>query len=77
MRKSTTFEVTGDNPLTCEGCEQRVEHALKAVAGVDQVRADARTQRIRVLFDATKVSATVIAERLSQAGYEIRVGVER
>ena len=46
MFKSVTFEVIGDQQLVCEGCEERVEHALKALQGVRQVRAQVRNQRI-------------------------------
>jgi copper chaperone len=73
MLKSVTFEVTGDQRLFCEGCEQRVEGLLKVLEGVRQVRAQAPNQRIEVLFDTAVLEATAIAERLSKAGYETRV----
>jgi copper chaperone len=74
MLKSVTFEVIGDQRLHCEGCEQRVERLLKALQGVGQVRAQAHNQRIEVLFDTAVLEATAIADRLSDAGYETRVG---
>lgn len=74
MLKSITFEVVGDRRLTCAGCEQRVERMLNTLPGVDQVRAQARNQRIEVLFDATLLQTSAIAERLGQAGYETRAG---
>ena len=74
MLKSITLEVVGDQRLTCEGCEQRVERLLKTLQGVRQVRAQARNQRIEVLFDTAVLEATAIAERLGQAGYQSRVG---
>lgn len=74
MFRSITFEVIGDQRLGCESCEQRVEHLLKALQGVRQVRAQAHNQRIEVLFDTAVLEATVIAERLGEAGYETRVG---
>jgi copper chaperone len=70
---TTTFEVTGDNRLNCGGCEQRVSRLLKALPGVDEVNASARTQRIDVRFDAAALTAQGIAERLQQAGYQTRV----
>jgi copper chaperone len=73
MFKSVTFEVIGDPRLHCEGCEQRVERLLKAVPGVGQVRAQARNQRIEVLFDTTMLDAAAIAERVDKAGYQTRV----
>ena len=73
MFKSITFEVIGDQRLVCEGCEQRVEHVLKALQGVGQVRANAHNQRIEVLFDAAMLDANAIAERVGKAGYQTRV----
>lgn len=74
MLKSITFEVVGDQRLTCEGCEQRVERLLKTLQGVGQVRAQARDQRIEVLFDTAMLESNAIAERLGEAGYRTRVG---
>lgn len=74
MLKSITFEVVGDQRLTCEGCEQRVERLLKTLQGVGQVRAQARNQCIEVLFDEALLEVNAIAERLGEAGYQTRVG---
>ncbi len=74
MLKSITFEVVGDQRLHCESCEHRVEHALKGLPGVGQVRAQARKQRIDVLFDPAVLEPSAIAERISKAGYQTRVG---
>ncbi len=73
MFKSISFEVTGDKRLVCKSCEQRVERMLRSLEGVSQVRAQADTQRIDVLFDAAVVEPTTIADRLSAAGYEPKV----
>jgi copper chaperone len=74
MFKSIIFEVTGDKQLHCESCERRVEGLLKTLEGVRQVRAQARNQRIEVLFNPTVLEATAIVERLRTAGYETRTG---
>ncbi len=74
MYKSVTFEVIGDQRLHCESCENRVTRLLKSVEGVGQVRAEARNQRIEVLFDNAMLDAAAIAERLSAAGYQTRAG---
>jgi len=73
MLKSVTFEVTGEQRLNCEACEQRVSRLLKTVEGVGQVRAHADQQRIDVLFDAAMLDPTAIAARLREAGYETKV----
>lgn len=74
MFKSITFEVTGDQRLNCAACEQRIARLLKTVEGVGQVRAEAQTQRIDVLFDSAVVEPRTIAERLRAAGYDTKVG---
>lgn len=74
MFQSITLEVVGDQRIVCEGCEQRIEGLLKAMQGVGKVRARARNQRIEVLFDTATLDARTIAERLTEAGYETRVG---
>ena len=74
MLKSITFEITGDQRLVCDGCEQRVERLLKALPGVGKVHAQAQSQRIEVLFDTAKVDSNAIAERLGKAGFQTRVG---
>lgn len=73
MFKSITFEVIGDQQLVCEGCEERVEHALKTLEGVGKVRAHARNQRIDVLFDEAALDTNAIAERVAKAGYQTRI----
>jgi copper chaperone CopZ len=73
MFKSTTFEVFGDHQLHCEGCEERVENALKSLQGVTKVRARSRNQRIQVLYDAAFLDAGAIAERINKVGYQTRV----
>jgi copper chaperone len=73
MLTSVTFEVIGEQRLHCEACEQRVARLLKTVQGVGQVRAQADSQRVDVLFDAAVLEPRSIAERLSEAGYETKV----
>jgi len=73
MFKSVTFEVIGDQRLVCEGCEERVENALKNLQGVRKVRAHSRNQRIDVLFDATSLDASAIAEFIDKVGYQTRI----
>lgn len=74
MFKSITLEVTGDQRIVCEGCEQRIERLLKTLPGIGKVRAHARNQHIEVLFDSAALDPTAIAERLATAGYQTMVG---
>ena len=72
MLKSITLEVVGDDRLNCEGCEERVERALK-VPGISQIRARSSNQRIQVMFDASVLDANAISERVAAVGYQTRV----
>ncbi len=47
---------------------------LKALPGVERVRAKSRNQHVEVLFDATTLDANTITERLGSAGYQTRIG---
>jgi copper chaperone len=73
MLKTVTFQVTGEQRLNCEACEQRVARLLKTVEGVAQVRAQPDRQHINVLFDAAVLDSPSIAARLREAGYETKV----
>ena len=73
MLKSITLEVVGDDRLNCEGCEERVEQALKKVPGVSQVRAKSSNQRVQVMFDSKVMDANGIAARIATVGYQTRV----
>ena len=74
MYRSVIFEVVGDQRIFCDGCERRVEGLLKSLPGVRQVRAQARNQRIEVLFDATALDTDAITAGLAKAGYEAKAG---
>lgn len=69
MSKSISLRVVGDPQLHCESCEQRVARVLKSLTGIQQVRADAASQRIEVLFDPAQVGPSAIVERLDLLGY--------
>lgn len=46
---------------------------LKALPGVERVRAKASNQRIDVLYEASKQEGSVMVEHLQAAGYQIKV----
>lgn len=69
MVKSVSFRVIGDPRLHCESCEQRVARVLTSLTGIQQVRADATTQCIEVLFDPATLAVSGIVDRLALLGY--------
>lgn len=70
MVKSVILEIVGEHRMACEGCAERIETMLGELPGVRKVRAQARKQRVEVLFDPAQVEIAAIADRLRQAGYE-------
>lgn len=70
MFKSVVLEIVGERRMACEGCEERVETVLGEMQGVRKVKAQARKQRVEVLFDPTQVEPAAITDRLREAGYE-------
>ncbi len=76
MLKSAVFRVIGDQRLHCVSCEQRVVRVLKTLKGIEQVRADASSQCIEVLFDSAELREPAIAERLGQIGYTTEAALQ-
>jgi copper chaperone len=56
MADTIEFMVTGETKLHCQSCEQRVVHALRRLAGVQDVQASAHTQRVAVTLDPGRVT---------------------
>ena len=73
MLKPITLEVIGAQKIVCEGCEERVENALKTLAGVRKVRAQSRNQRVEVLLDTAVVEPAALVEKLGTVGYQVRL----
>jgi len=74
--KAVVLEIVGEQRMHCEGCQERVEDMLREMPGVRKVRAEARKQRVEVLFDSTQVRITSIADRLREAGYQTKGATE-
>jgi copper chaperone len=62
-----TIAVSG---LSCTGCEQNVENALRAVEGVTRVEADHETDTVEVVAD-DDVTDEEIGAAIEGAGYDI------
>lgn len=71
MTSITEFTVVGEEKLHCEGCEQRVDRALKRLDGVREVEASYQTQRVEVEYDPGQVGEEQLRERLGLLGYEV------
>ena len=69
MAQTAQFTVTGENPIHCENCEQRIGNALRRLPGVEQVEASHQTQQVTVVFDPAHVDAEQVRAKLEQAGF--------
>lgn len=63
-----SLTVTG---MSCTGCEQRIDTALRRLDGVGRVVADHRTGTVVVDFDPGAVDEATITARLADAGYDV------
>ena len=57
--------------MMCEGCEKRVENALKNVKGVSSVMASHEKRKVIVKYESN-ISEDVIKEKIEDLGYEVK-----
>jgi copper chaperone len=62
-----TLSVAG---MSCNGCEQNVEHALATLDGVNRADADHDAETVEVVA-GDEVSEDDIADAVRDAGYEV------
>jgi len=60
--------VTG---MTCGGCENAVTRAVRQIEGVEEVTASHADNQVAVTFDAGRVNAGMIRERITTLGYTV------
>lgn len=56
--------------IHCAGCETRIQSVLDRLPGVTKVKADYKTQKVRLTLDPDKVSAQQVREKLVDMGYQ-------
>ncbi len=66
--KELTFNVEG---MMCNGCENRVQNALKTIDGVENVVANHVNGTVIVTLNKD-VDKVVIKEKLEDIGYEVK-----
>jgi copper chaperone CopZ len=64
-------QVTGEQTIHCDGCEQRISNALRRLPGVEDVQASAQTQQVQVRFDPSQVNCDQVQARLEKMGYQV------
>ena len=66
--KELTFNVEG---MMCNGCENRVQNALKTIDGVEKVVANHVDGTVVVTLNK-EIDEVVIKEKLEDIGYEVK-----
>lgn len=66
--KTQLLKVTG---MTCGGCVNSITRALKAVAGVDEVKVDLAAGEASVQYDETKATSAQLLVAVSDAGFGV------
>jgi copper chaperone CopZ len=61
--------VTGEQPIHCASCEQRIGNGLRRLPGVRSARASSKTQRVEVAIDPAQVSPERVRAKLGQLGF--------
>lgn len=64
--EKATFEITG---MSCGHCVKAVDHALRAADGVEVEQVVVGSATVR--FDPAKTSASDLAERIADEGYQV------
>lgn len=71
-------EVIAIEGLDCSDCVIVLEHSLKRLDGVLDVRVSYTIQKVFIEYDATKISRAAIQKRIEQLGYRVEAeGVRR
>ena len=59
------------NGMSCASCVSHVEDALSQVPGVSEARVNFATEQASVRLDPKRVSPTILADAITDAGYEV------
>ncbi len=66
--KETIIKVNG---MVCNGCENRVQNALKNIEGIENVVADHNTGIVKIT-SKNEVSESLMKEKIIDIGFEVK-----
>ena len=73
MTRVETHEITVlDRGVHCVGCETRIQRVLARMRGIQDVKADHKTQEIRLSLDPDIVSIQEVKDQLEDLGYRTK-----
>lgn len=65
-RKTQEFTVSGN----CSMCKKNIEASLKDKPGIESAVWNKETKRMKVVYDAEKISEDLIHTKIAEAGYD-------
>ena len=71
MVETLKLKVIGDHTMHCAGCERSITFSLSQLPGVEEVKADWKTQAIQIDFSSDEVDLEKIKAELDWIGYEV------
>ena len=74
MARIETLKLTvkGEETIHCVGCENRAQSVVSTLPGVLKVKADHKTQEIRVTLDRDRITPEEVREKLDLMGYRTK-----
>ncbi len=71
MVETLKLKVIGDHTMHCAGCERSITFSLSQLPGVEEVKADWKTQAIQIDLSSDEVDLEKIKAELDWIGYEV------
>ncbi len=71
MVETLNLKVIGDHTMHCAGCERSITFSLSQLPGVEEVKADWKTQAIQIELSSDEVNLEKIKAELDWIGYEV------
>ena len=73
MVETLKLKVIGDHTMHCAGCERSITFSLSQLPGVEEVKADWKTQAIQIDLSSDEIDLEKIKAELDWIGYEVVV----
>ncbi|MCH8296794.1 MAG: heavy-metal-associated domain-containing protein [Chloroflexi bacterium] len=58
-----------DKGIHCAGCEARIQNVLLKLPGIQEVKANYKTQNVLLQLDPQKLTVQAVKEKLEDLGY--------
>jgi len=73
MTSEMNLKVVGSQTMHCAGCERTVSFTLSNLPGVEVIKADHKTQVIKIALTGDETDLKKVKTELDWIGYEVEV----